>query len=68
MQEIPGIKVFVDHSYEEKSWKWEIDFHSKERILIVSRDIFEIMENGIIPEEIKNEMIIEQDGGNGSSL
>jgi hypothetical protein len=64
VEELSGIAVILDVDLDEGAWRWVEDFKSERKILIVPCEIFEMIEQGIIPDGIRKDI---EKQSNGSS-
>ncbi len=59
-----GTRICFDDDLKDGTYKWEKDFRNEEnKVLLVSRDIYEKITKGLIPDEIKDEILKNQNGG-----
>jgi hypothetical protein len=56
--------ILLDEDLEDGTWRWEPDFKNKDRkILLVAVDIFQKLRTGLIPDELKDEIVRNANGG-----
>lgn len=61
------INIFIDDELIDSPWRWVIDARTGEKkILFVSREVFKLIDEGQMPEELAEELT--NFGSNGGSL
>ncbi len=55
--------ILLDEDLADGTWRWEEDFREKDnKILLVAIDIFQMLQTGLIPDELKDEIIKKTNG------
>jgi hypothetical protein len=62
--DLKGVNVFLDVDMDNGTWRWSFDFRdSDKKMLIVASDIYNMITNGVIPDELQDELTQNKNGG-----
>ena len=63
MADFSEVSIFLDVEMDDGAWRWEKDFQNKnKKLLIVAPDVYDMLSNGIIPDELEEEITKNKNG------